>query len=34
MTYEEGLKYDPNNEQLKKGIDQCKAHLTGIYTVI
>ena len=34
LTYEEGLKYDSNNEQLKKGIAQCKAHLTGFFNSI
>ena len=29
ITYEEGLKHDPNNEQLQKGVKQCESHLTG-----
>ncbi|CAK8676814.1 unnamed protein product [Clavelina lepadiformis] len=29
LAYEEGLKYDSDNEQLKQGIKQCNQHLTG-----
>ncbi|XP_078483981.1 stress-induced-phosphoprotein 1 [Ciona intestinalis] len=29
MAYEEGLKYDSQNEQLKKGVEQCEKELTG-----
>ena len=31
IAYTEGLKLDPNNEQLKKGLQQCKSHLTGVH---
>lgn len=29
MAYEEGLKYDANNEQLKNGVSSANRHLTG-----
>lgn len=29
MTYEEGLKLDANNEQMKKGLRNAESHLTG-----
>uniref|UniRef100_A0ABM0MPZ9 Stress-induced-phosphoprotein 1-like n=1 Tax=Saccoglossus kowalevskii TaxID=10224 RepID=A0ABM0MPZ9_SACKO len=29
FTYEEGLKLDANNEQLKEGLKDAKYHLTG-----
>jgi len=30
ISYTEGLKHDPNNEQLQKGVKQCESHLTGM----
>ena len=30
LAYEEGLKFCPDNELLKKGVESAKRHLTGL----